>query len=318
MINIYARIAPDATLARDERIVANDPRAIWIDLDRPSAQEESAIELALGIDVPTHAERAAFEESARFYEENGALVMTATLLGRRDEGPFVTDAVMFVLVAGKLVTVREISPRAFDIGEGRAAARVQCAETGADVFVALIASIVERIADRISEATREANTLSADVFAEVGATANLRASMRALGRIGTLTAQASDSIAGMAQLVTYAAAKGAAHGLNTAALEENRRDLRELERAATALQNRLVFLLDAAVGLANANQSEILKALSVATIAFVPPTLIASIFGMNFEHMSWFAAPWGPWVGFALMLAAPAALFALAKWRNWF
>jgi magnesium transporter len=62
----------------------------------------------------------------------------------------------------------------------------------------------------------------------------------------------------------------------------------------------------------------VLKALSLATIAFVPPTLIASIFGMNFRAMTWFDQPWGPWVGVALMILAPASLFAIATWRRWF
>jgi len=61
-----------------------------------------------------------------------------------------------------------------------------------------------------------------------------------------------------------------------------------------------------------------LKALSLATITFVPPTLIASIFGMNFVGMTWFHEPWGPWVGFVLMFAAPLALLGIAKWRGWF
>ncbi|HRO03700.1 MAG TPA: CorA family divalent cation transporter [Terricaulis sp.] len=67
-----------------------------------------------------------------------------------------------------------------------------------------------------------------------------------------------------------------------------------------------------------ATSVSLLKALSLATIAFVPPTLIASIFGMNFQHMTWFQAPWGPWIGGILMLLAPAALFGIAKWRGWF
>jgi magnesium transporter len=62
----------------------------------------------------------------------------------------------------------------------------------------------------------------------------------------------------------------------------------------------------------------VLTALSVATIAFVPPTLIASIFGMNFRAMFWINEPWGAPAALLLMVAAPAALFSLAKWRRWF
>ena len=108
------------------------------------------------------------------------------------------------------------------------------------------------------------------------------------------------------------------HGLDVARISALARDVGELERIAETLQPRLSYLQDAMLGLINANQTNVLKALSLATIAFVPPTLIASIFGMNFKAMTWFDAPWGPWVGFALMFAAPAILFAIAKWRRWF
>jgi magnesium transporter len=317
MITTYARTAPGQSLSPTQGLAPNDERAIWIDLESPTEQEEAYVEQALAIDVPTHAERAALEDSARFYAENNALVMTATLLGRRDDGPFVADAVMFVLVAGKLVTVRTVRPRAFEIGEGRASARVQCAETGADVFAALIDGVVERLADRIAEAARETNALAADIFGETGAQ-SLRANMRKLGLAGTLLSQTLDSLASLKQLVNHATPIADKHGLDAQHLASLRRDLQELERHGDALQSRLTFLLDAAVGMVSVNQNEILKALSVATIAFVPPTLIASIFGMNFDHMTWFRDAWGPWAGFALMLIAPAALFALAKWRRWF
>ena len=96
------------------------------------------------------------------------------------------------------------------------------------------------------------------------------------------------------------------------------RDVNELERIAEAMQPRLSYLQDAVLGLINAAQTNVLKALSLATIAFVPATLIASIFGMNFDALTWFRADWGPAVAFALMIVAPAGLFVIAKWRRWF
>src|ERR1041385_5610140 len=107
----------------------DNPQALWVDLENPTDAEEKSVEAALEIDVPTPAERAAFEESARFYEDNGALFLTANFLGRRDDGPFLSGAVTFILVKNKLVTVRQIRPRAFDIGQGRASARIGQAQT---------------------------------------------------------------------------------------------------------------------------------------------------------------------------------------------
>jgi magnesium transporter len=298
-------------------VACADASALWYDLESPDEGEEREVETSLGIDVPTPLERSAFEESARYYEEREALHLTATLLGRRDEGPLVSGAVTFILAKGKLVTVRQVRPRAFDIGHGRASARIGSAQTGADVMVALIEGAAERLADVLAEATRDANTLSLQVFAKEG-TPDLPDALRELGRIGTLAAVAHDSLSSLQRLLVYARATKGKYGLDGARISALARDVGELERIAEAMQPRLSYLQDVMLGLINAGQTNVLKALSLATIAFVPPTLIASIFGMYFKAMTWFDAPWGPWVGVAMMIAAPAILFGIAKWRGWF
>lgn len=298
-------------------VACEAPSAIWYDLESPDEGEERDVEASLGIDVPTPAERSAFEESARYYEEGNALHLTATLLGRRDEGPLIAGAVTFILAKGKLVTVRQVRPRAFDIGQSRSSARIGSAQNGADVLLALIEGAAERLADVLAEGTRDANTLSQQVFAK-DSQINLEDSLRELGRIGALAALAHDSLASMQRLLVYSRASKGKYGLDPARVTALARDVGELERIAETLQPRISYLQDAILGLINASQTNVLKALSLATIAFVPPTLIASIFGMNFEAMTWFKADWGPWVGVAMMFAAPAILFGIAKWRRWF
>lgn len=298
-------------------VACEAPDALWYDLESPTDTEEADVENDLGIDVPTPDERAAFEESARYYEENDALHLTANLLGRRDEGHLVSGPVTFILAKGKLVTVRQVRPRAFEIGQGRASARIGSAQTGADVMLALIEGAAERLADVLAEAKRDANKLSLHVFDETDSV-DLRTALRDLGRIGALAALAHDSLTSMQRLLVYARAFKSKYALTDSRLSALTRDVSELERIAEQMQPRLSYLQDAVLGLINAAQTNVLKALSLATIAFVPPTLIASIFGMNFDHMTWFRASWGPWIGVALMIAAPAALFAIAKWRRWF
>jgi magnesium transporter len=300
-----------------EAASCTDANTLWFDLEQPDDAEEREVEAALGIDVPTPVERAAFEESARFYEDDGALVLTATLLGRREEGMFISGPVTFILVKNKLVTVRQIRPRAFDVGHGRSSARIGSAQNGADVLFALLDGAAERLADLLGEATRDGNMISQRIFAE-GPEPDLRSVLRDLGRVGAFAALAHDSLSSLQRLCVYARAAKDRHGLDDKRLAVLARDVGELERIAEALQPRLSYLQDATLGLINAAQTNVLKALSLATIAFVPPTLVASIFGMNFKAMTWFDAPWGPWIAAFLILFAPAALFAIAKWRKWF
>lgn len=321
MIEIHQRDADGAVRpAGDHEIALTQAGLVWIDLEDPTEAEEQRVETALTVDVLTAAERSAMEESARFYEDSGALYLTTTLLGRRDDGPFKSGPVTFILTrGGVLVTVRHVRPRAFDIGEGRSSARIESATGGGDVFTALIEGCVERLADVLQESRHSANALSADIFAENGSPPDLPVSLRTLGRLGTLAALAHDSLSTLQRAVAYARhAHPQAYGLDPERLSALTRDIEQLERAVEAFQSHLTFLQEGTLGLVGAAQSNTLKALSLATIAFVPPTLIASIFGMNFKAMDWFDEPWGPWAGFAMMVIAPAALFAIAKWRRWF
>src|SRR5690242_4122780 len=92
-----------------------DPDVVWIDLLRPTREEELAVEAALGLDLPTLAEMEEIEPSSRFYQEAGATFMTATLLARsEDESPAATPAT-FVLASGVLVTLRYCELRAFTV-----------------------------------------------------------------------------------------------------------------------------------------------------------------------------------------------------------
>ena len=297
--------------------VCENQEALWFDLESPTDEEEARVEATLGVDVPIPSERTAFEESARFYEEGKALHMTATLLGRRDEGPLVSGAVTFILVEHQLVTVRTIRPRAFEIGAKRASARIGSAQTGAEVMLALLEGAAERLADNLAEQTKEAEALSLRIFDETD-TVDLRSSLQDLGRIGAIVALVHDALSSIQRLLVYARAQKNKYDIDPSRVSALARDVGELERIAESMQPRLSYLQDAMLGLINAAQTNVLKALSLATIAFVLPTLIASIFGMNFTHMTWFQQPWGPWAGIAMMFAAPGALFAIAKWRRWF
>jgi magnesium transporter len=318
MLTVYVRPADAGSLVPEAGARPDDPRAIWIDLLQPTNGEESSVEKALNIDVPIPQERAGEVDSARFYEENGGLFLTATLLGRREDGPFVSDAVTFILINGKLVTVRQIRPRAFEVGSGRASAHIGAAKSGGAVFLALLGSLVERLADLLAESRKSARDLSVEIFSEGARTPNLRDTLRTLGRLGTTVALVLESLVSLQRLALFTEQVCDRYGLPKSELSAFRRDVQELERGAASLDTHLNLLQEATLGLVGATQSETLKALAVATIAFVPPTLIASIFGMNFDAMTWFKQDWGPWAGLALMIAAPAALFVLARWRKWF
>lgn len=322
MLQVFVRQPKGLYAAADAASALASPAFVWADLCAPADSEalrdgEAKIEAALGLEVPTPSERRAFEESARFYEDRQALYLTVTLMGQRTEGAFIADAVTFILSQGRLVTVRAIRPRAFNIGESRSSARITDAADGGAVLLALLEGVVERIADVLQEAGGEAKRLSASVFV-LDERSRHRELLRELGTQGTLTALCHESLASLQRLCLYAADVSERYGLPRQRFEALGRDVSELERQTDALQAHLGFLMQAALGLVGAAQNNVLRAVALATIAFAPATLVASVFGMNFKAMTWFAHAWGPWAAGGLMLAAPAALFGVARWRGWF
>lgn len=301
--------------------------AVWIDLFAPTAEEEALVEAALGFGVPTADEMAEIETSSRLYIDNGAIVMTATLAtGIITETPE-TVPVSFVLGRSHLVTVRYAEIRSFD----RFAAQLhrtpgQCA--GASVaLMGLIDAVVDRLADGLEHVGREVDQISRAAFrradvAEKGrqqrrSNLALQALLTRLGAAQDGLSKARESVVSLNRallFLQFAAPKEA--GL-AAQIKTQLRDLGSLADQASFIGNNLTFLLDATLGLISIEQNAVLKIFSVASIVFLPPTLVAGVYGMNFQHMPELQWIWGYPMAIALMLAAAILPYALFRWRGW-
>lgn len=319
MLTVYRRSATGLAAAEDAAAALKDGTAIWVDLLRPTAEEEMLVEDAYGVDAPTEDERAMLEYSARFYEENGALILTPTIVSRGTDDKPQSGGVSFILTErDTLITVRTIDPFAFRVGQGRATARVDNARDGADVFLALCEGLVERLADVMQEISARAQKVSSTVFSarHFGAS-DMRPALAELAYLGNLTTLGRESLASLERAFAFARHKCDARGVTGDQMAALARDADQLNRSGDALQDQLVFLLDGVLGLVSANQNVALQRLSVAAMVLVPSTLIASIFGMNFDHMTIFRAPWGPAFAFGAMICASIATFLFARWRRW-
>ncbi|MEY3235089.1 CorA family divalent cation transporter [Aquidulcibacter sp.] len=316
--------------------VLNEPKAedlaapdvIWIDLLDPSRGEEQLVEEAFGIDAPSEAERAALEESARFYLENDVMVLHATVVARakpdaKAETPtklppiaHKREIVSFFLTKTALITVRTCPLRAFEANEGRASADLAEVETGPDVLLALIESLVERVADFLSASAQELEDLNLRVLVS-RRTIRLETILKRLGQLGAGASQSRDSLSSLSRLSRFVLAHGPAWSVSKERLNLLVTDVETLQRQAEALTNDLTFFLDATLGLVGARQNETLKAMAVVTLLFAPPTLLASAFGMNFQHMTIFEDPLGPYWAAGLMVASSALIFSIARLGKW-
>lgn len=297
---------------------------VWIDLDNPTRDEEKAIEAALGFEVPTPAEMHEIEVSSRIYIEDGAVFLTANLPVH-----FETDApelapVTFVLKSGRLLTLRYHEPRTFRTFVTRAERVDVGCSNGLTVLLGLLEVVIDRVADIIESIAREIEALSRTVFRSQPSRPGKGAPdytgiLRGLGRLGDLLAGALDSLVTLERIIAFLSVGGVVNADKDgrARLKSAARDARFLAEHSNALLQKLNFLLDATLGMISIEQNNIIKIFSVAAVVFLPPTLIASIYGMNFEVMP--ELHWAVGYPFAigLMVLSAVVSYGIFKARGW-
>jgi magnesium transporter len=322
MLTIYENRAGALQPQKGKPRITED--AVWIDLLNPTQDEEEKIERALKLDVPTREEQQEIEASSRLYQEDGAHFMTATLLYQPDEGEARTTPVTFILAGQRLVTVRYAQPRAFAIYVSRCNRAESDLKSGAAILIGLLEVIVDRLADFIERIQAEVEGLSHSIFEIQGRAAarqrGFDVMLRAIGREGEITSKARESAYSFGRLLTFLA-----HAVNErkeikplqSRVRTAARDVTSLTDHATFLSGKIIFLLDATLGMINIQQNDIIKIFSVAAVVFLPPTLIASIYGMNFHHMpelDWqFSYP----IALALMVLAAVLPYVYFKRKGW-
>ena len=297
---------------------------VWIDLFEPTAEEEATVERTLGIDVPMREEMEEIEISSRLYFEDGAAFMTATLPALTDSDDPHLAPVTFVLTGEKLVTVRYHEPRAFQTLTARARRVAMGCHNGETVLIALLEIQVDRLADVLERIGREIAQISQDVFQQRGPkpsrSSNFQTILEAIGRKGDLTSNIRQCLGSLERMIGFLGQvtlqsksdKDLRVRIRTLA-----RDCQSIIDHASFLTQKVTFLLDATLGLINIEQNAIIKIFSVAAVVFLPPTLIASIYGMNFKIMPELAWPFGYPLAVLFMVISAILPFWYFKRRGW-
>jgi magnesium transporter len=303
---------------------------VWIDLLQPTPEEIAFVERATGLHVPTIAELSEIETSSRLRVDKNVLYLSTPAAFRDAERHSMTTPVGFVLGAARLITVRFEKLPAFEsfATEVKRPDGVHPSSTGA--FVGLLEAMVDRIADVLEQVGGELDTVSHFVFREQAknegtkaparAESRLRDTLRAVGRAGDLISRLRDALMGIGRIVPYAAGRGIdwmPHELRPA-LETLRTDVTSLNDYDAYLSNKVQFLLDATLGLINIEQNNIIKVLTVVSVVGVPPTLIASWYGMNFKNIPEY--DWSFGYQYVIVLALMSAVLPLLwfRVRGWF
>lgn len=304
---------------------ASPHRPVWIDLHHPTSDEEALVESEHGIRIPTHAQLQEIETSSRLRVEGQTLLMSMPL-GVQDDrfanGPLPLG---FVLTEDILVTVRYCEMHAFpDVVATLTRNHTTC--TSAAVFASLLEAMVDFAADRLEQISADLGAVSQRIF---GSPAHpppprqrfnsaMHHNLIGVGQTGEYLSRIRESLLGLGRIASFTSETATWLPADIhARLETVRRDLASLSDYEGHLSGKTQFLQDAILGFINTQQNDIFKVLTIVSVVGVPPTLIASIYGMNFHNIPEYGWKYGYQYGLGaigLSILLPILWF---KWRKW-
>ncbi len=327
MLTTYTVEAGQLVVREGAQAAESLGRAVWIDLLTPTPEEERQVQEALRLEIPTREEMQEIESSSRLYKEEDTLFLTAPFLYGVDGGELGSTAITFVLGNSALVTVRYATPKAFAVFSARCQRTpVQLLTTPDGVMLHLFEQVVDRLADILERIAADMDRASQAAFRTARAKAkasakdaDLKEALITLGQVGEVTTRASETLLGLSRILTFVGAEKA-----TAVRRENQgliktlvRDVRSLVEHANFLNSKANFLLDAVLGIINVEQNAIIKTFTVASVALMPPTLLASIYGMNFQVMPELNWKFGYPMALGLMVISAVVPIVYFKRKGW-
>jgi magnesium transporter len=324
MLRTYGPGCDGSVIDAKLRSIPDD--ATWIDLEEPTHEEEELVERCIKVDVPTQAEMAEIEPSSRLYESNGALYMTISALRGVDEQHPTTTPISFVLAGNRLVTVRYATPKPIRTFENHARRDPDLVRDGQTALVRLLDAIIDRLADEIERVSATMEELSQELFTNSQQerripVQKLTALLARIGRVQTLLTKIRYSAVTTLRMLSFLAGSNRVHAEDQAEMRHHvaslTTDVTSLSEHASYLVDSLSFLLDASLGLISIEQNAAMKLFSWAAVVFLPPTLIAGIFGMNFHFMPELGWKYGYPTSLALMLATAVGPYLYFKKRGW-
>ena len=300
-------------------------RAIWIDLLKPTKDEEKIAEGIIGFNIPTREDMLEIEPSSRLYERGGVTVMTFwALFGTTEKTPGI-DPISLLLTDTHLVTIRYVDPTSFTAFAEHLYADPEVAQDPLTVTVRLMDAVVDRLADALESATADLEEISERIFDRDLVKTRRRPEKhyeRLMLRIGStqrLLAKIRESAVSVSRLLGFLSSSDrvAADSIHVRHLKSLLGDARALNDHSDFVAENLNFLLDASLGMISLEQNFVMKLFSVFAVVFMPPTLIAGIYGMNFKHMPELQWLNGYPMAWGLILISAIVPLWIARRRGW-
>jgi magnesium transporter len=298
--------------------------AAWIDLYAPSTEEEQRVEAELKITIPTREEMREVESSSALYHEGDATYITVRAVERGSRGEPGLTSFTLVLVRQQFITLRYAEPKSFVQFLARTHKPEQAFPSSQSLLLCLLETMVDRDADILEEIGDALDPISLEIFSRDTSTSmeniaakDLSQVLTRIGNAGELAARVRQSLHSIGRALPFLKLEVESNTALDTRLKTLTVDVQSLLEHDNFLQTQIQFLLDSNIGLISIQQNAIMKTLSVAAVIFLPPTLIGSIYGMNFEHMP--ELHWAHGYAFALGLmllsvVLPLAFFRIRRW----
>ena len=291
---------------------------IWVDLTDPSDEERDWVRSIYGVTLPDEDDVKDIEASARYYEaDNGDLHLRSDFLLEEDEGESRVVTVAFILARDMLFSMHSDDLPVFRLVRMRARSRPGSIGDFKDVLLDLYATDVEYSADALEGIYQNLEEVSRSVLQKDFSDADAAESLSAMAREEDLNGRIRRNMMDTRRAVSFMMRGRLLNPDQFYDARQILRDIESLDGHTAFLFEKINFLMDATVGFININQNKIIKIFSVASVAFLPPTLIASIYGMNFRVLPELDWTFGYPFALAVMLASAVTPFWYFRRRGW-
>ena len=294
------------------------PDVVWVDMVNPSDEERELVQRAFRLELPEDEELLDLEESARCYADEHGLHISSFFL-HKDSEDTSNVTVSFVFNAGRLLTIRQEELAVFRLFRLRARVQPGFVSSAQDILLAIYDAAVEYDADMLEEIYTELEPISQSVLnrEEEMTDQRMAETVARLAAYEDINGKVRLDLMDTRRALSFLLRSRTLSSDQEANLREILRDLESLNNHTGFLFDKINFLMDAVMGLINLAQNKIIKIFSIASVVFLPPTLVASIYGMNFQHMPELAQSWGYPFALVLMVFSGFAPYWFFRRKGW-
>jgi magnesium transporter len=291
---------------------------LWVDLADPTEEERELVQSVFRFDLPEDEELQDLQASARYYQDEHGIHIRSTFIQSSDEVPL-NVTLSFTLHEGRLLTVHDDDLTILRLFRMKARAGPGMVADAVDILLGCYELAVEQDADVMEEMYMTLDQVAALVLNRNKEIAGhvMRDNIERIAAQEDLNGKVRLDLMDNRRALSFLLRSRVLSREHTQEVKGILRDIESLNGHTGFIADKINFLMDALLGMINLEQNKVIKIFSIAAVVFLPPTLVASIYGMNFESMPELRWPWGYPLALLLMIVAGAAPYLYFKRKGW-